>query len=74
MPLHELRRRSSTKWRTYPDDVLPLFVAELDFPLAEPITDVLAQAVARGDTGYTPPDPGIRDAFAAYAQIGRAHV
>ncbi len=68
MPLHELRRRSSTKWRTYPDDVLPLFVAELDFPLAEPITDVLAQAVARGDTGYTPPDPGIRDAFAAYAR------
>jgi len=68
VPLHELRRRSSTKWRTYPDDVLPLFVAELDFPLAEPITDVLAQAVARGDTGYTPPDPGIRDAFAAYAR------
>ncbi|MCR2792544.1 aminotransferase class I/II-fold pyridoxal phosphate-dependent enzyme [Microbacterium sp. zg.Y625] len=68
VPLDELRRRSSTKWRTYPDDVLPLFVAELDFPLAEPITEVLARAVARGDTGYTPPDPGIRDAFAAYAR------
>ncbi|MCR2814770.1 MalY/PatB family protein [Microbacterium jiangjiandongii] len=68
VPLDELRRRSSTKWRTYPDDVLPLFVAELDFPLAEPISEVLARAVARGDTGYTPPDPGIRDAFAAYAR------
>ncbi|MCR2826697.1 MalY/PatB family protein, partial [Microbacterium sp. zg.Y909] len=67
-PLEQLRLRSSTKWRTYPDDVLPLFVAELDFPLADPITEVLAQAVARGDTGYTPPDPGIRGAFAAYAR------
>jgi cystathionine beta-lyase len=28
---------------------------------------VLAEAVANGDTGYTPPDPGIRTAFAAFA-------
>ncbi|MDL5350084.1 aminotransferase class I/II-fold pyridoxal phosphate-dependent enzyme [Microbacterium sp. zg-YB36] len=67
-PLELLRQRSSTKWRTYPDDVLPLFVAELDFALAPAITDVLTQAVARGDTGYTPPDPGIRTAFSAYAR------
>ncbi|MFF2633678.1 MalY/PatB family protein [Microbacterium sp. NPDC058021] len=67
-PLAELRRRSSTKWRTYPDDVLPLFVAELDFPLAPAITEVLARAVALGDTGYTPPDPGIRAAFSGYAR------
>ena len=66
-PLHQLRRRSSTKWRTYPADVLPLFVAELDFALAPPITAVLQRAVADGDTGYTPPDPGIRQAFADYA-------
>lgn len=67
-PLAELRLRSSTKWRTYPHDVLPLFVAELDFPLAPAITEVLTRAVALGDTGYTPPDPGIRAAFSAYAQ------
>jgi len=68
LPLEALRRRSSTKWRTYSDDVLPLFVAETDFALAQPITDVLAAAVANGDTGYTPPDPGIRTAFVEYAQ------
>lgn len=45
-----------------------MFVAETDFALAEPITAVLAAAVANGDTGYTPPDPGVRGAFAAYAQ------
>ncbi|MDQ4213325.1 MalY/PatB family protein [Microbacterium sp. ASV81] len=68
LPLEQLRRRSSTKWRTYPEDVLPLFVAETDFPLADAITERLRTAVELGDTGYTPPDPGIRDAFAAYAR------
>lgn len=68
LPLEELRRRSSTKWRTYPEDVLPLFVAETDFPLAAPITRRLREAVELGDTGYTPPDPGIREAFTAFAQ------
>jgi len=68
LPLESLRRRQSTKWRSYPEDVIPMFVAETDFALAEPITAVLAAAVANGDTGYTPPDPGVRGAFAAYAQ------
>ncbi|SFR34041.1 MalY/PatB family protein [Microbacterium azadirachtae] len=68
LPLDQLRRRSSTKWRTYPEDVLPLFVAEMDFPLADAITARLHEAVELGDTGYTPPDPGIRVAFTAYAR------
>lgn len=67
LPIDQLRRRSSTKWRTYPDDVLPLFVAETDFPLSEAITERLRTAVELGDTGYTPPDPGIRAAFVEYA-------
>lgn len=68
LPLETLRRRSSTKWRSYPDDVIPMFVAETDFPLAEPITRVLAEAVAIGDTGYTPPRPEIAQTFAAFAR------
>ncbi|MFT4214552.1 MAG: aminotransferase class I/II-fold pyridoxal phosphate-dependent enzyme [Microbacterium sp.] len=68
LPLDVLRRRSSTKWRTYPDDVLPLFVAETDFALAEPISRALTDAVAIGDTGYTPPDPGLRAVFPGFAQ------
>lgn len=67
LPLESLRRRSSTKWRTHPADVIPMFVAETDFALAPAITDVLAAAVANGDTGYTPPDPGVKGAFAAFA-------
>ncbi|WP_460774003.1 MalY/PatB family protein [Microbacterium sp. GXF7504] len=67
LPLDELRRRRSVKWRAYPEDVLPLFVAETDFPLAPAITEALATAVALGDTGYTPADPGLRAAYTGFA-------
>lgn len=67
LPIDELRQRSSTKWRRYPADVLPLFVAETDFPLAPAITARLARAVELGDTGYTPPEPGIREAYVGFA-------
>ena len=40
------------KWATYPDDVLPLWVADMDFPIAEPIRRVLRFAVERSDLGY----------------------
>lgn len=40
------------KWRTYPDDVLPLWVAEMDVPLAEPVARAIVDAVTLGDTGY----------------------
>ena len=62
LPLDQLRQRSSTKWQKYPPEVLPLFVAETDYALAPAITDVLARAVQLGDTGYTPPEPGVRAA------------
>jgi len=67
LPLETLRQRSSTKWATHPDDVLPLFVAETDFPLAEPITRILADALAIGDTGYVPPKTEYPEAFAGFA-------
>jgi cysteine-S-conjugate beta-lyase len=51
-PPEELRRRTSTKWRFHPPDVLPLWVAEMDVPLAAPVADALREAVALGDTGY----------------------
>jgi len=40
------------KWTTYPEDVLPLWVADMDFPIAEPIRRVLRFAVERSDLGY----------------------
>ncbi|MDH6547072.1 MalY/PatB family protein [Streptomyces sp. SAI-041] len=52
LTLEQLRRRTSMKWRTYPQDVLPLWVAEMDVPLAEPVARAVRDAVALGDTGY----------------------
>ncbi|MBO0776837.1 MAG: aminotransferase class I/II-fold pyridoxal phosphate-dependent enzyme [Actinobacteria bacterium] len=50
--LPELRRRTGVKWRTYPADVLPAFVAEMDFGLAEPVIRAVTGALAIGDCGY----------------------
>ncbi|MGW4640428.1 MalY/PatB family protein [Sphaerisporangium sp. NPDC004334] len=64
--LDELRERHSAKWREYPPEVLPMWVAEMDTPLAEPIAAALREAVARGDTGYAVAC-GLPEAFAAFA-------
>jgi cysteine-S-conjugate beta-lyase len=52
LTLDELRERRSAKWRTYPPDVLPLWVAEMDVPLPAAVADELHAAIDRGDTGY----------------------
>src|ERR1044071_8641155 len=67
LPLAELRERSSEKWREYPADVLPLFVAETDFPLAPAITEALQRAVEIGDTGYMASKTPLAAAFAGFA-------
>ncbi|WP_433330334.1 MalY/PatB family protein [Spirillospora sp. CA-294931] len=65
--LDELRRRSSLKWRAYPSDVLPVWVAEMDTPLAEPIVAAITDAVRRGDTGYAT-GRALPEAFAGFAE------
>ncbi|MER7001367.1 hypothetical protein [Streptomyces sp. NPDC000410] len=67
-PLAELRKRQSAKWRTFPDDVLPLPVAEMDFPLAAPVAKALHEAVDRSDTGYAAPTRDLADAVSGYAR------
>lgn len=62
----QLRERISVKYRYFPPDVLPAFVAEMDTPLAPPVAEALIAAVRRGDTGYPTP-AGLPDAFAEFA-------
>lgn len=52
LSLDQLRQRTSMKWRYYPEDVLPVWVAEMDVLLAEPVSRAIIEAVERGDTGY----------------------
>ncbi len=62
----ELHRRRSAKWAEFPPDVLPVWVAEMDFPLARPIRDALIDLIERSDTGYADPT-GLPEAYAGFA-------
>ncbi|MEU9641145.1 aminotransferase class I/II-fold pyridoxal phosphate-dependent enzyme [Streptomyces sp. NPDC048188] len=66
LTLDELRRRTSMKWHTYPADVLPLWVAEMDVPLAGAVVRAVTGAMERGDTGY-PVGTAYAEALAAFA-------
>ena len=67
LTLAELRKRKSVKWRHFPSDVLPLPVAEMDFPTAPKIKAALTDMVERSDTGYLGPFPELFDAFANFS-------
>jgi cystathionine beta-lyase len=43
----------SVKWRHYGDDVLPLWVADMDFPSPQAVIQALEERVAHGVFGYT---------------------
>ena len=64
--LSELLTHSSEKWRGFPADVLPLPVMEMDFPIAQPIRDVLIEMVNHSDLGYLGPVPELTDGFAVF--------
>lgn len=66
LSLEQLRQRTSMKWRTHPADVLPLWVAEMDVPLAPAVADALHRAVDLGDTGY-PYGTAYAEALAGFA-------
>ena len=65
--LAELQTHRSEKWRGFPADVLPLPVAEMDFPVAQPIRDLLAEMVAKSDLGYLGSIPELGQGFAHFA-------
>ncbi len=66
--LEELRTHRSEKWREFPNDVLPLPVAEMDFPVALPIRELLMEMVSRSDLGYLGPIPELPLAFEKFAK------
>lgn len=66
--LEELRTHRSTKWRDFPIDVLPLAVAEMDFPIAQPIRELLSEMVSHSDLGYLGSVPEIGISFAEFSR------
>lgn len=59
--------RSSSKWRRFPEDVLPMHVAEMDFDVAEPIREKLSEMLKVSDLGYLGPLPELGPAFEKFA-------
>jgi cystathionine beta-lyase len=68
LALEELRKRKSSKWRQYPSDVLPLPVAEMDFPMAPAVKAGLQDMLDRSDTGYLGAFPELFEAFAKFSK------
>jgi len=52
LDLRWLQRKESIKWRRARQDVLPAWMADMDFPVAEPISEAISELVQRGDLGY----------------------
>jgi len=67
----ELRRALILKWGTVDPDVLPAWVAEMDYATAPAVADAIRRAVEDGVLGYPPFDLGggaLGEAYAGFAQ------
>ncbi|HET8987825.1 MAG TPA: aminotransferase class I/II-fold pyridoxal phosphate-dependent enzyme [Humibacillus sp.] len=62
------RERTSIKWRRYPADVLPLWIAEMDARPCPAVVEAVTAAMTRGDTGYA----GDEGYAASLAQLAEA--
>ena len=56
---------NSIKWQKYPQDVLPLWVADMDFAAPDPIRIALQRAVEQAVLGYESPSRELRETVAA---------
>ena len=66
--LASLLLHKSEKWTGFARDVLPLPVAEMDFPVADPIKKLLHEMVDASDLGYLGNIPEMGTSFAHFAQ------
>jgi cystathionine beta-lyase len=62
--IYDRRASDSVKWNHFPEDILPLWVADMDFQAPEPILAALQQAVKHGIFGYPMPTPALAEVVA----------
>src|SRR4051812_36544337 len=51
--VHERRGTGSSKWSKYPADILPMWVADMDFPAAPEIIDAIRNRLEHPMLGYS---------------------
>ena len=61
--LIDRRHSDSTKWHVYGPDVLPLWTADMDFRVPEPVVAALRARVEHGVFGYCYEPPELREAI-----------
>ncbi|MBN1427249.1 MAG: PatB family C-S lyase [Anaerolineae bacterium] len=59
------RSTESVKWHQYQPDVLPLWVADMDFVSPEPVIEALRRRVEHGVFGYPQEPPELREVIVA---------
>ena len=59
------RASNSIKWTKYPADILPMWVADMDFLTPKPILDALHTALEHGVLGYELASPALLESVAA---------
>ena len=59
------RSTNSIKWNKYPDDVLPLWVADMDFAAPQPILDAIQKKLSQGALGYERASQALLETVAA---------
>lgn len=62
----ELKNRSTRKWTVYDDDILPLWIAESDFPTAPAVKANITDMVEREAYGYSPAASDLPEALANF--------
>ncbi|MFZ4816341.1 MAG: MalY/PatB family protein [Phototrophicaceae bacterium] len=60
-PPLDRRAHGSTKWNAYPEDVVPLWVADMDFPAPPAVIAALRRQVDHGVFGYLSTPPALND-------------
>ena len=64
----ERRGTDSLKWDLYPDDVLPLWVADMDFPSPPAVIEALEKRASHGIFGYSLPPASLKEAIVERAE------
>lgn len=67
LTLEDLRRRKGVKWSRHPEDVLPLWIADMDAVAPTAVVDAVTEAVRRGDSGYPSFDSSFAQAWDGFA-------
>ncbi len=64
----ERRGTDSKKYQVYPNDVIPMWIADSDFKAPKPVVDALVERMQQGVYGYTPVSSRLRNAAAKWQE------